>query len=185
MGRQHSPFPSSVPAQFPNVPQQQPLTSPPFAALSFAHLGGDAGGNPQSPGASLICGILLSVVSLLFSDMKPKAEPAAWTGTADPWVPVLSSSGEPVPQAGTTSQQTAAGPWDFPLPPLIHGGRHPPHLASPLQTLGQPRPHQPRAPALRRPLTLGLLWLSLTLTLVSSLGGDGVLLGTMHCAGCP
>ncbi|XP_024997618.1 epsin-3 isoform X3 [Gallus gallus] len=47
-------------------------------------------------------------------DMKPKAEPAAWTGTADPWVPVLSSSGEPVPQAGTTSQQTAAGPWDFP-----------------------------------------------------------------------
>lgn len=114
MGRQHSPFPSSVPAQFPNVPQQQPLTSPPFAALSFAHLGGDAGGNPQSPGASLICGILLSVVSLLFSDMKPKAEPAAWTGTADPWVPVLSSSGEPVPQAGTTSQQTAAGLWDFP-----------------------------------------------------------------------
>uniref|UniRef100_A0A8C9LE55 ENTH domain-containing protein n=1 Tax=Pavo cristatus TaxID=9049 RepID=A0A8C9LE55_PAVCR len=47
-------------------------------------------------------------------DMKPKAEPAAWTGTADPWVPVLSSSGEPVPQAATTSQQTAAGPWDFP-----------------------------------------------------------------------
>lgn len=47
-------------------------------------------------------------------DMKPKAEPAAWTGTADPWVPVLSSSGEPVPQAGTTSQQTAAGLWDFP-----------------------------------------------------------------------
>ncbi|XP_031454537.1 epsin-3 isoform X2 [Phasianus colchicus] len=47
-------------------------------------------------------------------DMKPKAEPAAWTGTADPWVPVLSSSGEPMPQAGTTSQQTAAGPWDFP-----------------------------------------------------------------------
>uniref|UniRef100_A0A669Q1M6 Epsin 3 n=1 Tax=Phasianus colchicus TaxID=9054 RepID=A0A669Q1M6_PHACC len=40
--------------------------------------------------------------------------PAAWTGTADPWVPVLSSSGEPMPQAGTTSQQTAAGPWDFP-----------------------------------------------------------------------
>ncbi|XP_042720925.1 epsin-3 isoform X3 [Lagopus leucura] len=47
-------------------------------------------------------------------DMKPKAEPAAWTGTADPWVPVLSSSGEPMPQAGTASQQTAAGPWDFP-----------------------------------------------------------------------
>ncbi|XP_015735692.1 epsin-3 isoform X2 [Coturnix japonica] len=47
-------------------------------------------------------------------DMKPKAEPAAWTGTADPWVPVLSSSGEAVPQAGTTSQQTTAGPWDFP-----------------------------------------------------------------------
>uniref|UniRef100_A0A669Q0N8 Epsin 3 n=1 Tax=Phasianus colchicus TaxID=9054 RepID=A0A669Q0N8_PHACC len=56
----------------------------------------------------------LTVVPLLFSDMKPKAEPAAWTGTADPWVPVLSSSGEPMPQAGTTSQQTAAGPWDFP-----------------------------------------------------------------------
>ncbi|XP_021270577.1 epsin-3 isoform X2 [Numida meleagris] len=47
-------------------------------------------------------------------DMKPKAEPAAWTGTADPWVPVLASSGEPVPQASATSQQTAAGPWDFP-----------------------------------------------------------------------
>ncbi|XP_065591576.1 epsin-3 isoform X2 [Cyrtonyx montezumae] len=47
-------------------------------------------------------------------DMKPKAEPAVWAGTADPWVPVPASSGEPVPQASTTTQQTTAGPWDFP-----------------------------------------------------------------------
>ncbi|NXL94817.1 EPN3 protein, partial [Alectura lathami] len=46
-------------------------------------------------------------------DMKPKAEPAAWAGTADPWVPVPASSGEPLPQANASSQQTPAGPWDF------------------------------------------------------------------------
>ncbi|KAM9371161.1 epsin-3 [Phaethornis superciliosus] len=49
-------------------------------------------------------------------DMKPKAEPAAsaWTGAADPWVPVPAAGGEPLPQAGASSQQTSAGPWDFP-----------------------------------------------------------------------
>ncbi|NWR66289.1 EPN3 protein, partial [Bucorvus abyssinicus] len=49
-------------------------------------------------------------------DMKPKAEPAAsaWTGAADPWVPVPDTGGEPLSQAGASSQQTSAGPWDFP-----------------------------------------------------------------------
>ncbi|XP_051490599.1 epsin-3 isoform X3 [Apus apus] len=49
-------------------------------------------------------------------DMKPKAEPAAsaWTGAADPWVPVPAASGEPLSQASTSSQQNSAGPWDFP-----------------------------------------------------------------------
>ncbi|XP_068510980.1 epsin-3 isoform X2 [Anas acuta] len=46
-------------------------------------------------------------------DVKPKAEPAAWTGTTDPWVPVPAGSGEPLPQASASSQQTPAGPWDF------------------------------------------------------------------------
>ncbi|NXS58880.1 EPN3 protein, partial [Brachypteracias leptosomus] len=49
-------------------------------------------------------------------DMKPKAEPAAsaWAGAADPWVPVPTAGGEPLSQASTSSQQTSAGPWDFP-----------------------------------------------------------------------
>ncbi|XP_065503909.1 epsin-3 isoform X2 [Caloenas nicobarica] len=49
-------------------------------------------------------------------DMKPKAEPAAsaWAGAADPWVPVPAAGGEPVSQASASSQQTSAGPWDFP-----------------------------------------------------------------------
>ncbi|XP_014804869.1 PREDICTED: epsin-3 isoform X2 [Calidris pugnax] len=49
-------------------------------------------------------------------DMKPKAEPtaSAWAGAADPWVPVPATGGEPLSQAGTSSQQTSAGPWDFP-----------------------------------------------------------------------
>ncbi|NXA04410.1 EPN3 protein, partial [Sapayoa aenigma] len=48
-------------------------------------------------------------------DMKPKAEPvaSAWAGAADPWVPVPDTSGEPLSQASTSSQQTSAGPWDF------------------------------------------------------------------------
>uniref|UniRef100_A0A8B9D5X3 Epsin 3 n=1 Tax=Anser cygnoides TaxID=8845 RepID=A0A8B9D5X3_ANSCY len=46
-------------------------------------------------------------------DVKPKAEPVAWTGTTDPWVPVPAGSGEPLPQASASSQQTPAGPWDF------------------------------------------------------------------------
>ncbi|XP_075025777.1 epsin-3 isoform X2 [Calonectris borealis] len=50
------------------------------------------------------------------SDMKPKAEPAAsaWAGAADPWVPVPAAGGEPLSQASASSQQTSAGPWDFP-----------------------------------------------------------------------
>lgn len=57
-----------------------------------------------------------STASLLLSDMKPKAEPAAsaWTGAADPWVPVPDTAGEPLSQASASSQQTSAGPWDFP-----------------------------------------------------------------------
>ncbi|XP_005526784.1 epsin-3 isoform X1 [Poecile atricapillus] len=49
-------------------------------------------------------------------DMKPKVElvASAWTGTADPWVPVPDPGGEPLSQASTSSQQTSAGPWDFP-----------------------------------------------------------------------
>ncbi|KAM6317663.1 epsin-3 isoform 4-T4 [Podargus strigoides] len=49
-------------------------------------------------------------------DVKAKAEPAAsaWAGTADPWVPVPATGGEPVSQASASSQQTSAGPWDFP-----------------------------------------------------------------------
>ncbi|NWX26889.1 EPN3 protein, partial [Notiomystis cincta] len=49
-------------------------------------------------------------------DMKPKVEPAAsaWTAAADPWVPVPDPGGEPLSQASTSSQQTSAGPWDFP-----------------------------------------------------------------------
>ncbi|XP_074900561.1 epsin-3 isoform X3 [Buteo buteo] len=49
-------------------------------------------------------------------DMKPKAEPAAsaWSGATDPWVPVPAAGGEPLSQASTSSQQTSAGPWDFP-----------------------------------------------------------------------
>lgn len=48
--------------------------------------------------------------------MKPKAEPAAsaWSGATDPWVPVPASGGEPLSQASASSQQTSAGPWDFP-----------------------------------------------------------------------
>ncbi|NXQ53928.1 EPN3 protein, partial [Anthoscopus minutus] len=50
------------------------------------------------------------------TDMKPKVElvASAWTGTADPWVPVPDPGGEPLSQASTSSQQTSAGPWDFP-----------------------------------------------------------------------
>lgn len=57
-----------------------------------------------------------STASLLLSDMKPKAEPAAsaWAGAADPWVPVPATGGEPLSQASASSQQTSAGPWDFP-----------------------------------------------------------------------
>ncbi|NWX79520.1 EPN3 protein, partial [Alca torda] len=49
-------------------------------------------------------------------DMKAKAEPAAsaWAGAADPWVPVPAAGGEPLSQASASSQQTSAGPWDFP-----------------------------------------------------------------------
>ncbi|XP_032858438.1 epsin-3 isoform X2 [Tyto alba] len=49
-------------------------------------------------------------------DMKPKVEPAAsaWAGAADPWVPVPATGGEPLSQASASSQQTSAGPWDFP-----------------------------------------------------------------------
>ncbi|OPJ88658.1 epsin-3 isoform X2 [Patagioenas fasciata] len=49
-------------------------------------------------------------------DMKPKVEPtaSAWAGAADPWVPVPATGGEPISQASTSSQQTSAGPWDFP-----------------------------------------------------------------------
>ncbi|NWI58560.1 EPN3 protein, partial [Calyptomena viridis] len=49
-------------------------------------------------------------------DVKPKAEPvaSAWAGAADPWVPVPDTSGEPLSQASISSQQTSAGPWDFP-----------------------------------------------------------------------
>ncbi|XP_037263301.1 epsin-3 isoform X2 [Falco rusticolus] len=49
-------------------------------------------------------------------DVKPKAEPAAsaWAGAADPWVPVPAAGGEPLSQASTSSQQSSAGPWDFP-----------------------------------------------------------------------
>ncbi|XP_075296957.1 epsin-3 isoform X4 [Opisthocomus hoazin] len=49
-------------------------------------------------------------------DVKPKAEPAApaWAGAADPWVPVPAAGGEPLSQPGASSQQTSAGPWDFP-----------------------------------------------------------------------
>ncbi|XP_015501411.1 epsin-3 isoform X2 [Parus major] len=49
-------------------------------------------------------------------DMKPKVElvASAWTGTADPWVPVPDPGGEPLSQASSSSQQTSAGPWDFP-----------------------------------------------------------------------
>ncbi|NXL41232.1 EPN3 protein, partial [Podilymbus podiceps] len=49
-------------------------------------------------------------------DVKPKAEPAAsaWAGAADPWVPVPAAGGEPLSQASALSQQTSAGPWDFP-----------------------------------------------------------------------
>ncbi|XP_066421813.1 epsin-3 isoform X2 [Molothrus aeneus] len=50
------------------------------------------------------------------TDMKPKVEPvaSAWTGAADPWVPVPDPGGEPLSQASSSSQQTPAGPWDFP-----------------------------------------------------------------------
>ncbi|XP_064006534.1 epsin-3 isoform X2 [Pogoniulus pusillus] len=49
-------------------------------------------------------------------DMEAKAEPAAsaWAGAADPWVPVTAASREPLSQASSSSQQTSAGPWDFP-----------------------------------------------------------------------
>ncbi|NXU45318.1 EPN3 protein, partial [Drymodes brunneopygia] len=49
-------------------------------------------------------------------DTKPKAEPvaSAWSGAADPWVPVPDPAGEPLSQASASSQQTSAGPWDFP-----------------------------------------------------------------------
>ncbi|NWV67933.1 EPN3 protein, partial [Malurus elegans] len=49
-------------------------------------------------------------------EMKPKVEPvaSAWSGAADPWVPVPEPSGEPLSQASASSQQTSAGPWDFP-----------------------------------------------------------------------
>lgn len=49
-------------------------------------------------------------------DMKPKVElvASAWTGAADPWVPVPDPGGESLSQASTSSQQTSAGPWDFP-----------------------------------------------------------------------
>ncbi|KAF2988325.1 hypothetical protein EK904_005372 [Melospiza melodia maxima] len=49
-------------------------------------------------------------------DMKPKVEPvaSAWSGAADPWVPVPDPGGEPLSQASASSQQTPAGPWDFP-----------------------------------------------------------------------
>ncbi|KAM6111131.1 LOW QUALITY PROTEIN: epsin-3 [Pterocles gutturalis] len=48
-------------------------------------------------------------------DMKPKAEPAgsAWAGAPDPWVRPA-AGGEPLSQASASSQQTSAGPWDFP-----------------------------------------------------------------------
>ncbi|NXG12450.1 EPN3 protein, partial [Sakesphorus luctuosus] len=48
-------------------------------------------------------------------DMKPKVEPvaSAWAGTADPWVPVPDTSGEPLSQASASAQQTSTGPWDF------------------------------------------------------------------------
>ncbi|NXR91126.1 EPN3 protein, partial [Hypocryptadius cinnamomeus] len=50
------------------------------------------------------------------TDMKPKVEPvaSAWTGAADPWVPVPDPGGDPLSQASASSQQTSAGPWDFP-----------------------------------------------------------------------
>ncbi|XP_057894572.1 epsin-3 isoform X2 [Melospiza georgiana] len=50
------------------------------------------------------------------TDMKPKVEPvaSAWSGAADPWVPVPDPGGEPLSQASASSQQTPAGPWDFP-----------------------------------------------------------------------
>ncbi|XP_005056112.1 PREDICTED: epsin-3 isoform X3 [Ficedula albicollis] len=48
-------------------------------------------------------------------DMKPKEPVAsAWSGAADPWVPVPDAGGEPLSQASASSQQTSAGPWDFP-----------------------------------------------------------------------
>ncbi|NXB69336.1 EPN3 protein, partial [Donacobius atricapilla] len=49
-------------------------------------------------------------------DMKPKVElvASAWTGAADPWVPVPDPGGDALSQASTSSQQTSAGPWDFP-----------------------------------------------------------------------
>ncbi|KAM6403421.1 epsin-3 [Rhynochetos jubatus] len=49
-------------------------------------------------------------------EMKPKVEPAAsaWTGATDPWVPVPAAGEEPLSQASASSQQTSAGPWDFP-----------------------------------------------------------------------
>ncbi|XP_056361561.1 epsin-3 isoform X2 [Oenanthe melanoleuca] len=48
-------------------------------------------------------------------DMKPKEPVAsAWSGAADPWVPVPDPGGEPLSQASASSQQTSAGPWDFP-----------------------------------------------------------------------
>uniref|UniRef100_A0A8C6Z035 Epsin 3 n=1 Tax=Nothoprocta perdicaria TaxID=30464 RepID=A0A8C6Z035_NOTPE len=52
--------------------------------------------------------------SLLLSDLKPKAEPAAsaWAGGADPWVPLPAA--EPLSQPPASSQQPSAGPWDFP-----------------------------------------------------------------------
>uniref|UniRef100_A0A8C6JKR1 Uncharacterized protein n=1 Tax=Melopsittacus undulatus TaxID=13146 RepID=A0A8C6JKR1_MELUD len=39
---------------------------------------------------------------------------SAWAGAPDPWVPVPATGGEPLSQPSASSQQTSAGPWDFP-----------------------------------------------------------------------
>lgn len=78
---------------------------------------------PWSPGhipttqhSSVLCIVLFSHSFPFFPDMKPKVEPvaSAWTGAADPWVPVPDPGGVPLSQASSSSQQTSAGPWDFP-----------------------------------------------------------------------
>lgn len=78
---------------------------------------------PSSPGhipttqhSSVLCIVLFSHSFPFFPDMKPKVEPvaSAWTGAADPWVPVPDPGGVPLSQASSSSQQTSAGPWDFP-----------------------------------------------------------------------